>query len=125
MLTVSSTCSVFSPSLFIDSLGHKTELFKTFPQCLSRALRDDNPRLLMAASAFLLPVRPLVVSAVHTGMMEVTHLSGPLTLSVLFSVSFTFCTMNCFVACLVDSEYHLMFSSVKYLVFGSSFIPFI
>ncbi|KAA8529043.1 hypothetical protein F0562_033469 [Nyssa sinensis] len=39
--------------------------------CLSRALRNENPRLLMAASALVLPVQPLMVSAVHTGMMEV------------------------------------------------------
>ncbi|WRX15512.1 hypothetical protein QQP08_007999 [Theobroma cacao] len=41
------------------------------PKCLSRALRNENPKLLMAASALLLPVQPLMVSAVHTGMMEV------------------------------------------------------
>ncbi|KAG2701471.1 hypothetical protein I3843_06G042800 [Carya illinoinensis] len=46
-------------------------MIATASVCLSRALRDDNPKLLMAASAFLLPVRPLMVSAVHTGMMEV------------------------------------------------------
>ncbi|GMH26261.1 hypothetical protein Nepgr_028104 [Nepenthes gracilis] len=39
--------------------------------CLSRALRDENPKLLMAASALCLPFQPLMVSAVHTGMMEV------------------------------------------------------
>ncbi|XP_059655386.1 uncharacterized protein LOC132302520 [Cornus florida] len=39
--------------------------------CLSRALRDENPKLLMAASALFLPVQPLMVSAVHTGIMEV------------------------------------------------------
>ncbi|XAR63643.1 hypothetical protein NMG60_11023661 [Bertholletia excelsa] len=39
--------------------------------CLSRALRNENPKLLMAASALFLPVKPLMVSAVHTGMMEV------------------------------------------------------
>lgn len=39
--------------------------------CLSRALRDENPKLLMAASTFLLPIQPMVVSALHTGMMEV------------------------------------------------------
>ncbi|GFS32955.1 hypothetical protein Acr_00g0025560 [Actinidia rufa] len=38
---------------------------------LSRALRNENPKLLMAASALILPVQPLMVSAVHTGMMEV------------------------------------------------------
>lgn len=39
--------------------------------CLSRALRDENPKLLMAASTLLLPFQPFMVSAVHTGMMEV------------------------------------------------------
>ncbi|XP_044489181.1 uncharacterized protein LOC123213743 [Mangifera indica] len=39
--------------------------------CLSRALRDESPKMLMAASALLLPIQPLMVSAVHTGMMEV------------------------------------------------------
>ncbi|KAM7484658.1 hypothetical protein LguiA_000667 [Lonicera macranthoides] len=39
--------------------------------CLSRALRNENPKLLMAASALFLPIQPLMVSAVHTGMMEV------------------------------------------------------
>ncbi|XP_057477493.1 uncharacterized protein LOC130765168 [Actinidia eriantha] len=38
---------------------------------LSRALRNENPKLLMAASALFLPVQPLMVSAIHTGMMEV------------------------------------------------------
>ncbi|GAV63128.1 hypothetical protein CFOL_v3_06649 [Cephalotus follicularis] len=38
---------------------------------LSRALRDENSKLLMVASTFLLPIQPLMVSAVHTGMMEV------------------------------------------------------
>ncbi|KAE8022864.1 hypothetical protein FH972_008626 [Carpinus fangiana] len=46
-------------------------MIATATVCLSRALRDDNPKLLTAASAFLLPVQPLMVSAVHTGMMEV------------------------------------------------------
>lgn len=39
--------------------------------CLSRALRNENPKILMAATALFLPVQPLMVSAVHTGMMEV------------------------------------------------------
>ncbi|CAA0328619.1 hypothetical protein AtEden1_Chr1g0071651 [Arabidopsis thaliana] len=39
--------------------------------CLTRALREENPKFLMAASALALPFQPLVVSAVHTGMMEV------------------------------------------------------
>ncbi|KAL4612581.1 hypothetical protein ACB092_08G210200 [Castanea dentata] len=46
-------------------------MIATATVCLSRALRGDNPKFLMAASAFLLPVQPLMVSAVHTGMMEV------------------------------------------------------
>ncbi|XP_062194352.1 uncharacterized protein LOC133897583 [Phragmites australis] len=40
--------------------------------CLTRALRSENPRLLMAASTLLLPFQPLIVSAVHTGLMEVS-----------------------------------------------------
>ncbi|XP_051145422.1 uncharacterized protein LOC127261219 [Andrographis paniculata] len=39
--------------------------------CLSRALRNDNSKMLMTASALMLPVQPLMVSAVHTGLMEV------------------------------------------------------
>jgi predicted membrane channel-forming protein YqfA (hemolysin III family) len=39
--------------------------------CLSRAIRNENPKLLMAASALLLPIQPMMVSALHTGMMEV------------------------------------------------------
>lgn len=39
--------------------------------CLSRALRKENPKLLMAASAFILPFQPMMVSAVHAGLMEV------------------------------------------------------
>jgi hypothetical protein len=46
-----------------------------FIQCLSRALRKETPRLLMAASTLLLPFQPLMVSAVHTGMMEVSIIS--------------------------------------------------
>nr|ACF84099.1 unknown [Zea mays] len=42
-------------------------------QCLSRAVGNENPRLLMAASALLLPFQPLVVSAVHTGLMEASN----------------------------------------------------
>lgn len=50
----------------------KLSTFKTILQCLTGALRNDNPKLLMAASALLLPLRPFTVSALHTGMMEVT-----------------------------------------------------
>lgn len=39
-------------------------------QCLTRALRNEHPKLLMAASTLLLPFQPLMVTAVHTGMME-------------------------------------------------------
>lgn len=90
-----STYLDFSSSFFSCSLRHKTEKLKNFCQCLSRALRDDNPKLLMAASAFLLPVKPLMVSAVHTGMMEVTRFSGPLAFIDLLHVSFTFPITNC------------------------------
>ena len=41
-----------------------------FMQCLSRALRDENPKFLMAASTLILPFQPLMVSAIHTGIME-------------------------------------------------------
>lgn len=47
-------------------------MIATTTLCLSRALGNENPRLLMAASALLLPFQPLVVSAVHTGLMEVS-----------------------------------------------------
>lgn len=46
-------------------------MIATATVCLSRAIRNENPKLLMAASALLLPIQPLMVSAVHTGMMEV------------------------------------------------------
>lgn len=46
-------------------------MIATATVCLSRAIRNENPKLLMAASALLLPVQPLMVSAVHTGIMEV------------------------------------------------------
>ncbi|KAA8532564.1 hypothetical protein F0562_032620 [Nyssa sinensis] len=46
-------------------------MIATSTVCLSRALRNEPPGLLMAASALFLPVQPLMVSAVHTGMMEV------------------------------------------------------
>nr|KJB12079.1 hypothetical protein B456_002G178500 [Gossypium raimondii] len=39
--------------------------------CMNGMIPNENPKLLMAASALLLPVQPLMVSAVHTGMMEV------------------------------------------------------
>ncbi|XP_052205015.1 uncharacterized protein LOC127809895 [Diospyros lotus] len=46
-------------------------MIATATVCLSRALSNENPKLLMAASAVFLPVQPLMVSAVHTGLMEV------------------------------------------------------
>ncbi|KAJ8770251.1 hypothetical protein K2173_012660 [Erythroxylum novogranatense] len=46
-------------------------MIATATMCLSGALRNENLKLLMAASAALLPIQPLMVSAVHTGMMEV------------------------------------------------------
>ncbi|KAK2635408.1 hypothetical protein Ddye_030200 [Dipteronia dyeriana] len=46
-------------------------MIATATVCLSRALREENPKLLMVASALFLPIQPLMVSAVHTGMMEV------------------------------------------------------
>ncbi|XP_010932639.1 uncharacterized protein [Elaeis guineensis] len=47
--------------------------------CLSRALRDENPKLLTAASTLLLPFQPFMVSAVHTGLMEVAFARRALT----------------------------------------------
>ncbi|KAK4263966.1 hypothetical protein QN277_029311 [Acacia crassicarpa] len=46
-------------------------MIATATVCLSRALRNENPKVLMAATAAILPVQPLMVSLVHTGMMEV------------------------------------------------------
>ena len=57
---------------FIWKLNVFAHLGIIFLQCLSRALRNENPKFLMAASAVFLPIQPLMVSAVHTGMMEVT-----------------------------------------------------
>ncbi|XP_037436950.1 uncharacterized protein LOC119303906 [Triticum dicoccoides] len=47
-------------------------MIATTTLCLTRALRDEHPRLLMAASTLLLPFQPLMVTALHTGMMEVS-----------------------------------------------------
>ncbi|XP_057788590.1 uncharacterized protein LOC131005594 [Salvia miltiorrhiza] len=44
-------------------------MIATATVCLSRALRKENPKL--PASALFLPIQPLMVSAVHTGIMEV------------------------------------------------------
>ncbi|KAK6134204.1 hypothetical protein DH2020_032060 [Rehmannia glutinosa] len=46
-------------------------MIATATVCLSRAIRNENPKFLMAASALFLPIQPLMVSAVHTGLMEV------------------------------------------------------
>ncbi|CAL0314917.1 unnamed protein product [Lupinus luteus] len=46
-------------------------MIATATVCLSRALRNENPKILMAATAAFLPVQPLMVSLIHTGMMEV------------------------------------------------------
>ncbi|KAI3951194.1 hypothetical protein MKX01_037959 [Papaver californicum] len=46
-------------------------MIATTTVCLSRAIRNENPKYLMAASALFLPIQPLMVSVVHTGMMEV------------------------------------------------------
>ncbi|KAK2975790.1 hypothetical protein RJ640_026052 [Escallonia rubra] len=66
-------------SLYHASRGKYRKYFRwadytmiaTATVCLSRALSNENPKLLMAASALCLPVQPLMVSAVHTGMMEI------------------------------------------------------
>ncbi|KAK8943755.1 hypothetical protein KSP40_PGU013471 [Platanthera guangdongensis] len=47
-------------------------MIATATVCLSRTLSSENRKLLMAASAMFLPFQPLMVSAIHTGMMEVT-----------------------------------------------------
>lgn len=54
-------------------------MIATATVCLSRALRNENPKFLMAASALVLPVQPLMVSAIHTGMMEVAFAKRALT----------------------------------------------
>ncbi|TVU09512.1 hypothetical protein EJB05_42989, partial [Eragrostis curvula] len=59
-------------------------MIATTTLCLSRALRNENPRLLMAASTLLLPFQPLMVSAVHTGMMEASNIND----LAIFLVSF-------------------------------------
>lgn len=66
-------------SLYHSSRGRIRKFLKwvdytmiaTATVCLSGALRNENPKYLMAASALCLPFHPLMVSAVHTGMMEV------------------------------------------------------
>uniref|UniRef100_A0A0D3H6S9 Uncharacterized protein n=2 Tax=Oryza TaxID=4527 RepID=A0A0D3H6S9_9ORYZ len=49
---------------FLQGRNQKT------PACLSRALRNENPRLLMAASALLLPFQPLMVSFAKRASIE-------------------------------------------------------
>ncbi|XP_011070616.1 uncharacterized protein LOC105156239 [Sesamum indicum] len=66
-------------SLYHSSRGKWRKYFRwadyamiaTATVCLSRAIRKENSKLLMAASAMCLPIQPLMVSAVHTGLMEV------------------------------------------------------
>ncbi|KAH0450610.1 hypothetical protein IEQ34_021302 [Dendrobium chrysotoxum] len=66
-------------SLYHCSRGQVRRFFRwadytmiaTASVCLSKALHIENPKLLMAASAMFLPIQPLMVSVVHTGMMEV------------------------------------------------------
>lgn len=75
--TMIATTTIVSTTLLLTHLQIPIYLILTvsnrlwFVQCLSRALRNENPKLLMAASALVLPFQPLMVSAVHTGMMEV------------------------------------------------------
>ncbi|KAJ4760271.1 fold protein [Rhynchospora pubera] len=47
-------------------------MIATTTVCLSRALREENPKFLMTASTLLLPFQPMMVSALHMGMMEVS-----------------------------------------------------
>ncbi|KAJ8646693.1 hypothetical protein MRB53_008441 [Persea americana] len=54
-------------------------MIATSTVCLSRALRGENSNFLMAASALCLPIQPLMVSAIHTGMMEVAFARRALT----------------------------------------------
>lgn len=59
-----------------DFLSANQFEYKIILQCLSMALRNENPKLLMAASAICLPVNPMMVSLIHTGMMEVSWFSN-------------------------------------------------
>ncbi|XP_058108134.1 uncharacterized protein LOC131251453 isoform X2 [Magnolia sinica] len=54
-------------------------MIATTTVCLSRAIGNENPKLLMAASALCLPFQPLMVSVLHTGMMEVAFARRALT----------------------------------------------
>ncbi|XP_057422042.1 uncharacterized protein LOC130715907 isoform X2 [Lotus japonicus] len=60
--------SIYFISLHLDSL--RFIITHSFTNCLSRALRNENPKLLMVASAVFLPVNPFMVSAIHTRMLE-------------------------------------------------------
>lgn len=55
----------------------------------------------MAASALILPVQPLMVSALHTGMMEV-EISAPFFFcsndALKFNYPFSFACVRCFTA---------------------------
>ncbi|EEC84566.1 hypothetical protein OsI_31337 [Oryza sativa Indica Group] len=65
-------------SLYHSSKGEIRKLLRwadytmiaTTTLCLSRALRNENPRLLMAASALLLPFQPLMVSFAKRASIE-------------------------------------------------------
>lgn len=65
------SASLLNPSLNSSSSNLTDWIRVCIGQCLSRAIRNENPKFLMAASALALPFQPLMVSAVHTGMMEV------------------------------------------------------
>ncbi|KAL3697063.1 hypothetical protein R1sor_011139 [Riccia sorocarpa] len=64
------------------SRGEARKLFRfgdyamiaTAAVCLTSALRDDTPRALMLASAMFIPVQPMLVTVLHTGLMEATFL---------------------------------------------------
>lgn len=67
-------------SLYHSSKGNLKRFFKwadyamisTATICLSKALGNESPKSLMMASALFLPIQPFMVSAVHTGLMEMT-----------------------------------------------------
>ncbi|XP_057858876.1 uncharacterized protein LOC131067761 isoform X1 [Cryptomeria japonica] len=65
-------------SLYHTSRGDARKYFRwadyamiaTTTICLTTALRNDNPKTLIVASAMMLPFQPFLVSAIHTGIME-------------------------------------------------------
>ncbi|MCO5589049.1 hypothetical protein L7F22_043014 [Adiantum nelumboides] len=67
-------------SFYHSSRGNARQLFRygdyamiaTSTLLLSRALREDDSKMLYVASAAFLPVQPALVSAFHVGLMEVT-----------------------------------------------------